>query len=73
VVAGEPSVLLQREIYVTAAVLGAVVFVGLAALGLDRVAAGLIGFGAALALRSAAILWGLSLPAFIGRDRDDPA
>ena len=72
VVAGEPSVLLQREIYVTAAVLGAIVFVGLTALGLDRIVAGLIGFGAALALRSAAIVWGLSLPAFKGRDEGGP-
>jgi uncharacterized membrane protein YeiH len=72
VVAGEPSVLLQREIYVTAAVLGAIVFVGTAALGLDRIVAGLVGFGAALALRAAAIVWGLSLPAFKGRKEGDP-
>ena len=41
-------------------------------MGVDRIAAGLAGFGAALALRSAAIVWGLSLPAFKGRNHSDP-
>jgi uncharacterized membrane protein YeiH len=67
VVAGEPSVLLQREIYVSAAILGAMVFVILAALGVDRILAGLIGFAAAFALRGAAIRWKLTWPGFKGR------
>jgi len=64
VLAHESSVLLRREIYVSAAVLGAAVFVGLAAAGLSSLAAGLAGFAAALALRSCAILWGWQLPGF---------
>ncbi len=64
VLAGEPSVLLRREIYVTAALLAAAVFVLLAGLGVDRLAAGAAGFVAGLALRGAALRWGWSLPAF---------
>lgn len=64
VLAGEPSVLLRREIYITAALLGATVFVALASLGLDRLLAGAIGFVAGFALRAAALRWGWSLPAF---------
>lgn len=67
VVAGEPSVLLQREIYVTATILGAAVFVVLAVLGVDRILAGLIGFAAAFGLRGAAMIWNLRLPEFRGR------
>ncbi|HYE46077.1 MAG TPA: trimeric intracellular cation channel family protein [Caulobacter sp.] len=70
VVAGEPSVLLRREIYVSAAILGAIVFVMLAGFGLDRILAGLIGFGCAFALRAAAIRWGLAWPGFKVRDAD---
>ncbi len=68
VVAGEPSILLQREIYVTATILGAAVFVVLAVLGLDRILAGFIGFGCAFVLRGAAIRWKLRLPGFHGRE-----
>ncbi|MCE3289281.1 MAG: hypothetical protein K0R83_1293 [Caulobacter sp.] len=68
VVAGEPSVLLQKEIYPSAAILGAIVFVGLTGLGMDRILAGGIGFAAAFALRAAAIKWKLSWPGFKGRD-----
>jgi uncharacterized membrane protein YeiH len=53
-----------REIYVTAALLAATVFVGLASLGVDRLVAGGAGFTAGLALRGAALRWGWSLPAF---------
>ncbi len=64
VLAGAPSVLLRREIYVTAALLAAAVFVLLASLGVDRLVAGGAGFVAGLALRGAALRWGWSLPAF---------
>ena len=64
VLAGEPSVLLRREIYVTAALLAAAVFVLLASLGVDRLFAGGAGFLAGLALRGSALRWGWSLPAF---------
>jgi uncharacterized membrane protein YeiH len=69
VLAGEPSVLLRREVYVTASVLGAGVFVGLTAAGLPGLPAELAGFAAALALRASAIIWRWSLPGFPARRR----
>lgn len=68
VLAGEPSVLLRKEIYITAALLGASVFVISQSLGLSTLAASLIGFVAAFALRAGAILFKWSLPAFRGCD-----
>ena len=67
VIAQHPSVLLRREIYVTAALAGATVFVGLEQLGLARLPAGIAGFAAALALRGCAIAFRLSLPSFTPR------
>lgn len=67
VVAEEPSVLLRREIYITAALLGATVFVGLRLMGVEALPAGLAGFSAALALRACAIQFKWSLPAFRGK------
>ncbi len=66
VLAGEPSVLLRKEIYVTAAVAGAGTFVVTRLLGLpDPVAVGL-GVLAAFILRAGAIGLGWSLPGFAG-------
>ncbi len=67
VLAEEPSVLLRREIYVTAALAGATLFVALRLLGLDAISAGLAGFAAAFGARAGAILFGWSLPGFPGR------
>lgn len=67
VLANEPSVLLRREIYVTAALLGAGVFVGLAALGVDRLLAGGAGMVVAFAVRGGALRFGWSLPGFPGQ------
>jgi len=67
VLAGEPSVLLRREVYVSAALLGAGVFVGLDAAGVGRPAAGGVGFAVALAVRGCAIVWRWSLPGFPDR------
>jgi len=64
VLAGEPSVLLRREIYITAALLGATVFTTLASFGVDRWVAGSAGFLAGLLLRGGALRYGWSLPAF---------
>jgi uncharacterized membrane protein YeiH len=62
--AGEPSILLRPELYVTVAALSAVLFVVLTAAGLAlgwaAPVAALAGFG----LRAVAILRGLSLPAY---------
>ena len=67
VLANEPSVLLRREIYVTAALLGAGAFVGLAALGVDRLTAGGAGMIVAFAVRGGALRWGWRLPGFPGQ------
>jgi uncharacterized membrane protein YeiH len=62
VVAGLPSILLRNELYVTAALLAAALFVGLDALGVPPPTASLTAAAAGFALRGAAIRWGLSLP-----------
>jgi uncharacterized membrane protein YeiH len=62
--AGEPSILLRREIYVSAAALGAGTYVGLTLLGLPMWPAALIGAGAGFGLRGIAIVTGLALPGY---------
>ena len=59
-----PSVLLGREIYVTASVLGGSTFVALDALGMGRLAAMIAAFVVTFAVRGLAIRYGWSLPAF---------
>ena len=63
----EVPLILRKEIYATAAVLGAGVYVGLAEVGADRPFAFVAGFLAAFLLRGAAILWSLSLPVYRAR------
>lgn len=72
VLAGQPSVLLSREIYVTAAGLGAITFVGLTLLGLPLLWAQAAGVLAAFALRAGALSQGWSLPSFRKTDDDPP-
>jgi uncharacterized membrane protein YeiH len=62
--AHEPSVLLRREIYVTAAALAAALLVGLTLAGLALWPAAGLAIAAGFALRSAAIARGWSLPAY---------
>ena len=59
-----PSVLLGHEIYITASVLGACTYVGLTALGIDRMAAMIAGFVVTFTARGMAIRFGWSLPVF---------
>jgi uncharacterized membrane protein YeiH len=66
VLAGEPSILLRPEIYVTAAALAAAIFVGLVLLGVAAPWAAAIGALAGFGLRALAILKGLALPAYRG-------
>ena len=66
VLAHEPSVLLQRELYVTPALAGAATFVVLELAGAPTVPAGIAGFVVALCIRAGAILWKWSLPGFGG-------
>jgi uncharacterized membrane protein YeiH len=61
-VAGVPSIMLRNELYVTAAIVAATVFVGLTLLGVQvRFAVGL-SFTAGFCLRGIAIRYGLKLP-----------
>jgi uncharacterized membrane protein YeiH len=59
-----PSVLLGHEIYVTASVLGACVYVGLDGGGVGRFTAMIAGFLVTFVVRSLAIRFGWSLPVF---------
>ena len=68
VLAEEPNLLLRREIYITAALLGASVFAVLKLLGAPFWPAGLAGFVAAFGLRACAIKFGWSLPGFAGEE-----
>jgi uncharacterized membrane protein YeiH len=62
--AGQPSVLLRREIYISAAVLAATVFVVADTSGFDARLSALVAFAAGLALRAGAIAYGWTLPGF---------
>jgi uncharacterized membrane protein YeiH len=67
VLAGEPSILMRPELYVTAAALASALYVALSLAGLAPLAAGLVAAAAGFALRAAAIVWKLHLPAYRGR------
>ncbi|HEY7809748.1 MAG TPA: trimeric intracellular cation channel family protein [Allosphingosinicella sp.] len=64
VLAGEPSILMRSELYVTAAALSSAVAVALISLGLADMAAGTLAAAGGFALRGGAIAWGWSLPAY---------
>ena len=62
--AGEASVLLRREIYVSAAALGAIVFVVASAFGVPTIGAGIAGAVAGFTLRALALGFGVALPGY---------
>ena len=64
--AGQPSILLRREITVSAALLAATIFVAARELGLDAWPAALVAATCGFALRAGALVWGWSLPPFPG-------
>lgn len=64
VLAGEPSILMRPELYVTAAALSAALTVGLILGGIPGTIAGLVAFAAGFALRALAIRRGWSLPGY---------
>ncbi len=64
VLAGEPSILMRSELYVTAAALSAALLVGLVTAGVHGGLAGLVAAFAGFALRGAAIWRGWSLPPY---------
>jgi uncharacterized membrane protein YeiH len=64
VIAGQPSILMRPELYVTAAALSAALTVALLLAGVPGAVAGLLAFAAGFALRGAAILRGWALPQY---------
>ena len=64
VLAQEPSVLLRREIYLTAAAMGAIAFVGLRVMQVGEGVSALLAMAAAFLLRAGALRFGWSLPGF---------
>lgn len=72
--AGEPSVLLRPEVYVTAALIGASAYVLATMVGLPLVATSTLGVASAFAVRAGALKFGWTLPtgkALPGRDPND--
>ncbi len=63
----EPSIILRKEIYVTASVAGALCFVAAIGLGAGRTAAMMLGFFVTLGVRGGAIVYGWSLPTYRSR------
>lgn len=72
VVAGEPSVLLRREIYISAALAGAAAHVLLVRAGAPFWAAASVGAGIAFVIRAGALARGWSLPIYRPRPGRDP-
>ena len=64
ILGGESPIILSQEIYTTAALVGAAVFVGLVEAGASQDIALLLGFTAGFVLRAAALHWGLTLPRY---------
>jgi uncharacterized membrane protein YeiH len=64
VLAGEPSILMRPELYVTAAALAGALMVGLLLAGVPAAAAGVVAAAAGFALRGGAIHFGWNLPAY---------
>lgn len=62
VVCNEVPLVLQRDVYATAAFAGAAGYVGLLWLGIDGSIAIWVGAAVCFAVRSAAVIWNLSLP-----------
>lgn len=64
ILGGESPIILRHEIYVTAALLGAIVLVGLQWLGASHDSAAAAALASAFALRGAALTWRWSLPRY---------
>ncbi|WAT17977.1 TRIC cation channel family protein [Aurantiacibacter sp. MUD11] len=64
VIAGVPSILMRPELYVTAAALSASLCAGLILLGITQAIAMAVAAAAGFALRGAAMVWQIELPAY---------
>ena len=67
ILGAESPLVLRKEIYVTAALIGATLYVAAGGLGVGKVVAGLIGFAGCFVVRAMAITWHWSLPAYRSR------
>ncbi len=70
--AGEPSIVLQREIYITAALVGAAAYTGLVMAGLPVMMAAVPAAAAAFAIRGGAMRFGWSFPTYKARPGRKP-
>lgn len=68
VVGGEKSIIMRREIYVTAAVVGAMCYIGLISFGIDRVISAIAAFFATFSTRGLAIVFNWSLPSHVRKE-----
>ncbi len=71
VLGSESPVVLSREIYVTAALLGACAFIGAQSLGASREGALIGGFILAFSVRGSALWWSWSLPRYRSGSNND--
>lgn len=67
ILGAESPLVLRKEVYVTAALFGATIFIAAASLGLDRLLAAVAGFTACFAVRALAITYHWSLPPYRAR------
>ena len=72
IVAGEPSVLLRPEVYVSAALAGAAVFTAADALGLSQLACFAAAMLTTFVIRGGALRYGWTFPVYKGRPGRDP-
>lgn len=72
IMAGEPSILLRKDIYIMAALVGSVVFVTSIGVGADQYVAAGLGFITAFLTRSGALVYGWNMPAYRSRAGRDP-
>lgn len=71
VLAGEPSVILRRELYITCAFAGALIFVILSGIGAPFWTGATLGFLVAFGVRAGALRWGWALPVYRARPGRD--
>jgi uncharacterized membrane protein YeiH len=72
IVAGEPSVLLRPEIYVSAALAGAAVFTGAYSLGFGQLACFAAAMATCLLIRGGALIFGWTFPVYKARPGRNP-
>ncbi|MCV3766910.1 trimeric intracellular cation channel family protein [Rhizobium sp. TRM95796] len=72
IVAGEPSVLLRPEIYISAALAGAAVFTGASALGMSQLSCFAAAMATCLVIRGGALVFGWTFPVYRARPGRNP-